>query len=410
MQQVNGTLYHADMSHVSFSPLGVGGMGGRELEVEWVPLQQSMAGGEGSGGGGAKGGVQMPACVREIPGLVVARGAAADGAGAGGVCVMFVDGYYSVFSDTSLDQIDFETAARGFVGIAGTSHALQLLGYPRAHASSSASRGRGSAKDEENELGESELLPHVPPIVLGDGQIVSARYGPIPSASPTSDKGVEEEKSRPGSGKEKRGGGGKGGLLEVVDSVAGVVRQLSVLPPKEPKIDLLVDDAKEVTAPHGPARVMKIVAILPMTKGTKGEAGEAASGDAGPGGAAVGAGGEGAGGVVQGDMVSIAHQKRGREMVSVVSVWRMASAGRDLELQQWRQTMGLATPADSRLRLTRKWDKGKKAPESKGPKHGKAPDGKRHAGGNTWAGGTGGTDTAGMGGKVCVCVCVCEHV
>ena len=28
-----------------------------------------------------------------------------------------------------------------------------------------------------------------------------------------------------------------------------------------------------------------------------------------------------------------------------------------------------------------------------------APDGKRHAGGNTWAGGTGGTDTAGMGGK-----------
>jgi hypothetical protein len=64
-----------------------------------------MAEGEGSVGGGAKGGVQMPACVREIPGLVVARGAAAEGAGegrAGGLCVMFVDGYYCVFWDTHI--------------------------------------------------------------------------------------------------------------------------------------------------------------------------------------------------------------------------------------------------------------------------------------------------------------------
>ncbi|KAL8292641.1 hypothetical protein RQP46_001253 [Phenoliferia psychrophenolica] len=33
------------------------------------------------------------------------------------------------------------------------------------------------------------------------------------------------------------------------------------------------------------------------------------------------------------------------------------------------------------------------------PKFGKAPDGKPHTGGNTWAGGTGGRDTAGLGGR-----------
>ena len=37
--------------------------------------------------------------------------------------------------------------------------------------------------------------------------------------------------------------------------------------------------------------------------------------------------------------------------------------------------------------------------KSMGPKHGKASDGKQHVGGNTWQGGTGGRDTAGMGGK-----------
>lgn len=85
-------------------------------------------------------------------------------------------------------------------------------------------------------------------------------------------------------------------------------------------------------------------------------------------------------------------------MVSVVAVWRLASRGRDQELSKWRQTMGLSE-SGSKLRLTRSWDKSKKPPASKGPKHGREPDGMRHAGGNTWAGGTGGTDTAGMGGK-----------
>lgn len=38
--------------------------------------------------------------------------------------------------------------------------------------------------------------------------------------------------------------------------------------------------------------------------------------------------------------------------------------------------------------------------DTKGPKHGKEdPNNDPHVGGNTWAGGTGGRDTAGLGGK-----------
>ena len=49
--------------------------------------------------------------------------------------------------------------------------------------------------------------------------------------------------------------------------------------------------------------------------------------------------------------------------------------------------------------VTKQWDKGRARKPASGPKHGRRPDGKRHAGGNTWAGGTGGRDTAGLGGK-----------
>ena len=48
----------------------------------------------------------------------------------------------------------------------------------------------------------------------------------------------------------------------------------------------------------------------------------------------------------------------------------MASAGRDMEINRWRQTMGFAN-SDTKLRMTRSWDASKKPPESKGPKHGK---------------------------------------
>ena len=39
------------------------------------------------------------------------------------------------------------------------------------------------------------------------------------------------------------------------------------------------------------------------------------------------------------------------------------------------------------------------APDLEMPKHGKETDGKQHVGGNTWAGGTGGSNTAGLGGR-----------
>jgi hypothetical protein len=41
----------------------------------------------------------------------------------------------------------------------------------------------------------------------------------------------------------------------------------------------------------------------------------------------------------------------------------------------------------------------KRAPELEMPKHGKETDGKQHVGGNTWAGGSGGSNTAGLGGR-----------
>lgn len=51
------------------------------------------------------------------------------------------------------------------------------------------------------------------------------------------------------------------------------------------------------------------------------------------------------------------------------------------ELQQWQRTLG-SNPRHN----------------PQGPKHGKE-DNKEHHGGNTWAGGTGGSDTAGLGGS-----------
>lgn len=44
------------------------------------------------------------------------------------------------------------------------------------------------------------------------------------------------------------------------------------------------------------------------------------------------------------------------------------------------------------------------------PKYGKTDD-KKHTGGNTWAGGTGGRDTAGLGGRVSIfpVSVVCDH-
>ena len=78
---------------------------------------------------------------------------------------------------------------------------------------------------------------------------------------------------RRGRGGDAGAAGAAGGLLEVVDCVSGVVRQLSVLPPKEPKIDLLEDDAKAATNPHAPARIIALAPIPSQTPGAQGEGG-----------------------------------------------------------------------------------------------------------------------------------------
>jgi len=49
-----------------------------------------------------------------------------------------------------------------------------------------------------------------------------------------------------------------GGILEIVDTVSGMVRELSVLPPKEPTLHLFDDDAEENIFPHSPAKIVKV--------------------------------------------------------------------------------------------------------------------------------------------------------
>lgn len=100
--------------------------------------------------------------------------------------------------------------------------------------------------------------------------------------------------------------------------------------------------------------------------------------------------------VGQSDIVTVTTDQE--ETGATATLWRFDQPRLVRELGQWRQERGIASK-DGALRLTKSWDKDKKIPESKGPRHGKAPDGKRHAGGNTWQGGTGGTDTAGLGGR-----------
>jgi len=96
-----------------------------------------------------------------MPGLNVAKQGAVEGAvegegGGGGVCVMYAEGYYSMFSDTGLDKIDWQSAARGFVGIGDVrglgsigssresshgSHGLQVFAFPRSTSSTAAAAG-----------------------------------------------------------------------------------------------------------------------------------------------------------------------------------------------------------------------------------------------------------------------------
>lgn len=77
-----------------------------------------------------------------------------------------------------------------------------------------------------------------------------------------------------------------------------------------------------------------------------------------------------------------------------VQLWETSLIHLERSLQEWRNMIGYE---DTRpLQINYERESGK---ETEGPKHGKIDlDNMPHVGGNTWAGGTGGRDTAGLGG------------
>ncbi|XP_044576312.1 von Willebrand factor A domain-containing protein 8 [Cotesia glomerata] len=77
-----------------------------------------------------------------------------------------------------------------------------------------------------------------------------------------------------------------------------------------------------------------------------------------------------------------------------VSLWETSSAHIEKSLLEWRKMIG---SDGEHLQLTKDRHSGL---DTNAPKHGKVdPNNDPHVGGNTWAGGTGGRDTAGLGGK-----------
>ncbi|XP_023930017.1 von Willebrand factor A domain-containing protein 8 [Lingula anatina] len=83
------------------------------------------------------------------------------------------------------------------------------------------------------------------------------------------------------------------------------------------------------------------------------------------------------------------------DLTGIVRLWETAPAQLARSLDQWRKMIGSGEGRN--LQITRERDSGK---DVEGPKHGKVdPKNAPHVGGNTWAGGTGGRDTAGLGGK-----------
>ncbi|XP_042236264.1 von Willebrand factor A domain-containing protein 8-like isoform X2 [Homarus americanus] len=82
------------------------------------------------------------------------------------------------------------------------------------------------------------------------------------------------------------------------------------------------------------------------------------------------------------------------DSAGVVRLWQTGSVGLQKALTEWRKMIGEDT---GHLRLEFDRFSGEDTTE---PKHGKEdPSNAPHVGGNTWAGGTGGRDTAGLGGK-----------
>jgi len=85
------------------------------------------------------------------------------------------------------------------------------------------------------------------------------------------------------------------------------------------------------------------------------------------------------------------------ERNGMVRVWQVDPDSLKADLKDWTALFGDSRVVDKPLRLEVESDKKK---EAKGPKEGKEDEENQpHVGGNTWRGGTGGSDTAGMGGK-----------
>lgn len=78
-----------------------------------------------------------------------------------------------------------------------------------------------------------------------------------------------------------------------------------------------------------------------------------------------------------------------------IKLWELGHEMLSKSLDSWLDLIGTATGAKLRLELLAAGGK-----DVSSPKHGKHdPENDPHVGGNTWAGGTGGRDTAGLGGK-----------
>ena len=82
----------------------------------------------------------------------------------------------------------------------------------------------------------------------------------------------------------------------------------------------------------------------------------------------------------------------------VIRIWQLEQDALAFELGQWQAIWGDISKKSDALRLNK--DASDRTKHASSPKHGKHdPKNERHSGGNTWAGGTGGSDTAGLGGK-----------
>lgn len=82
------------------------------------------------------------------------------------------------------------------------------------------------------------------------------------------------------------------------------------------------------------------------------------------------------------------------DSAGVIRLWQIGSTGLERALAEWHKMIGEDT---GHLRLEIDDFSGK---DVTAPKHGEEdPSNNPHVGGNTWAGGTGGRDTAGLGGK-----------